>query len=338
MSRGLPYDSDEGRAYAAAITAVMTGEAYAQSARIARDHGGPFAGYEKNREPFLRVMRKHRDAVAEINAEVRAGRSLCRRQAGVGRGGGARRGLRLPQRAGDRAGADRDHRLHDGLRHDRRGARHRAGQVQEARRRRADEDRQRHRADGAREARLHRSRRSRRSSITSTSSETIEGAPFLKDEHLPVFDCAFKAANGERSIHYMGHIRMMGATQPFISGAISKTVNVPREATVEEIEKAYIESWRLGAKAISIYRDGSKRTQPLNTSRAGVADTRNVGRPASADGARGRQGSRQDRRDAEAAEAAGRAQRRSPTSSTSPATRATSPSACSTTGRRARSS
>src|SRR6187401_2209773 len=106
--------------------------------------------------------------------------------------------------------------------------------------------------------------------------ETIEGAPFLKDEHLPVFDCAFKAANGERSIQYMGHIRMVGATQPFISGAISKTVNVPRDATVEDIEKAYVESWRLGAKAISIYRDGSKRTQPLNTSKAQVADTRNV--------------------------------------------------------------
>jgi len=105
---------------------------------------------------------------------------------------------------------------------------------------------------------------------------TIEGAPFLKDEDLPVFDCAFKPAKGERSIHHMGHIKMMGATQPFISGAISKTVNVPREATVEEIERAYIESWRLGAKAISIYRDGSKRTQPLNTSKAGVADTRNA--------------------------------------------------------------
>src|SRR5688572_4168088 len=106
-------------------------------------------------------------------------------------------------------------------------------------------------------------------------NEMIEGAPFLKDEHLPVFDCAFKPANGERSIQYMGHIRMMGATQPFISGAISKTVNVPREATVADIEQAYLESWRLGAKAISIYRDGSKRTQPLNTSKAGVADTRN---------------------------------------------------------------
>jgi ribonucleoside-diphosphate reductase alpha chain len=97
-----------------------------------------------------------------------------------------------------------------------------------------------------------------------------------------VFDCAFKPASGERSIHYMGHIKMMGATQPFISGAISKTVNVPREATVEEIEKAYIESWRLGAKAISIYRDGSKRTQPLNTSKAQVADTRNVDAPGAA--------------------------------------------------------
>jgi ribonucleoside-diphosphate reductase alpha chain len=85
-----------------------------------------------------------------------------------------------------------------------------------------------------------------------------------------VFDCAFKAAKGERSIHYMGHIKMMGATQPFISGAISKTVNVPKDATVEDIEQAYLESWRLGAKAISIYRDGSKRTQPLNTSKAAI--------------------------------------------------------------------
>src|SRR4051812_23163186 len=96
-------------------------------------------------------------------------------------------------------------------------------------------------------------------------NETIEGAPGLKELHLPVFDCAFKAAKGQRSIHYMGHIKMMGATQPFISGAISKTVNVPKEATVEEIMEAYIQSWKLGAKAISIYRDGSKRTQPLNT-------------------------------------------------------------------------
>src|SRR6187401_3307386 len=100
--------------------------------------------------------------------------------------------------------------------------------------------------------------------------EMIEGAPFLKEEHLAVFDCAFKASKGERSIHYMGHIKMMGATQPFISGAISKTVNVPKDATVEDIEQAYLESWRIGAKAVSIYRDGSKRTQPLNTSKAAI--------------------------------------------------------------------
>jgi ribonucleoside-diphosphate reductase alpha chain len=98
-------------------------------------------------------------------------------------------------------------------------------------------------------------------------NETIEGAPGLKESHLPVFDCAFKAAKGQRSIHYMGHIKMMGATQPFISGAISKTVNVPKDATVEDIEQAYLQSWKIGAKAISIYRDGSKRTQPLNTSK-----------------------------------------------------------------------
>jgi ribonucleoside-diphosphate reductase alpha chain len=98
-------------------------------------------------------------------------------------------------------------------------------------------------------------------------NETIEGAPHIKDRDLPVFDCAFKPARGVRSIHYMGHVRMMGAVQPFLSGAISKTVNVPKEATVEEIEQAYIDSWRMGAKAVSIYRDGSKRTQPLNTSK-----------------------------------------------------------------------
>ena len=98
-------------------------------------------------------------------------------------------------------------------------------------------------------------------------NETIEGAPHLKEAHLPVFDCAFKPARGVRSIHYMGHVRMMGATQPFLSGAICKTVNVPKEATVEDIEQAYIDSWRIGAKAVSIYRDGSKRTQPLNTAK-----------------------------------------------------------------------
>jgi ribonucleoside-diphosphate reductase alpha chain len=97
--------------------------------------------------------------------------------------------------------------------------------------------------------------------------ETIEGAPHLKDEHLAVFDCAFKSEKGSRTIQYMGHIKMMGAVQPFISGAISKTINMPTDATVEDIIHAYMESWKLGLKAIAIYRDGSKRTQPLNTSK-----------------------------------------------------------------------
>jgi ribonucleoside-diphosphate reductase alpha chain len=96
--------------------------------------------------------------------------------------------------------------------------------------------------------------------------ETIEGAPHLKDEHIEIFDCAFPPANGKRSIHYMGHIKMMAAVQPFLSGAISKTVNMPTDSTPEEIAKAYIESWRLGLKAVAVYRDGCKRSQPLSTS------------------------------------------------------------------------
>jgi len=101
-------------------------------------------------------------------------------------------------------------------------------------------------------------------------NETIEGAPHVKEPHLAVFDCAFKPARGTRSIHYMGHIKMVGAVQPFLSGAISKTVNVPKDATVEDIQQAYVDAWRLGAKAVSIYRDGSKRTQPLNTSKQAI--------------------------------------------------------------------
>jgi ribonucleoside-diphosphate reductase alpha chain len=97
--------------------------------------------------------------------------------------------------------------------------------------------------------------------------ETIEGAPHLKADHLPVFDCAFKPAKGTRSIHWLGHIKMMGACQPFLSGAISKTVNMPSNASVEDIEKAYVEAWKSGLKAIAVYRDGCKRSQPLNTSK-----------------------------------------------------------------------
>ena len=97
--------------------------------------------------------------------------------------------------------------------------------------------------------------------------EMIEGAPHMREEHLPIFDCAFPPANGKRSIHYMGHIKMMAAVQPFLSGAISKTVNMPTDATPEDISDAYLESWRLGLKAVAVYRDGCKRSQPLSTSK-----------------------------------------------------------------------
>jgi ribonucleoside-diphosphate reductase alpha chain len=273
MSRGLPYDSDEGRAYAAAITAVMTGEAYAQSARIARDHGGPFAGYEKNREPMLRVMRKHRDAVLEINQkhvpnDLFAGAKQAWDEAvELGEDFGYRNAqatvLAPTGTIGfmmdcDTTGVEPDIALVKYKKLVGGGLMKIVNQT----------------VPMALEKLGYTKPEIETIVHYIDEHETIEGAPFLKDEHLAVFDCAFKATMGERSIQYMGHIRMMGATQPFISGAISKTVNVPREATVEDIEKAYLESWRLGAKAISIYRDGSKRTQPLNTSRKGVEDTR----------------------------------------------------------------
>ena len=266
MSRGIPYDSDEGRHWAGALTAIMTGEAYAQSARIARDHGGPFAGYAANREPFLRVMGKHRAALQGINTDhvpetLRAAASRSWDEAvELGEAFGYRNAqatvLAPTGTIGfmmdcDTTGVEPDialvkykklvggglmkivnHTVPMALRH-----------------------------LGYTEAQVD------AIVVYIDEHETIEGAPQLDPKHLAVFDCAFKPARGSRSIHYMGHIKMIGATQPFISGAISKTINVPTDARVEDIEQAYIDAWRLGTKAVSIYRDGSKRTQPLNTSR-----------------------------------------------------------------------
>ena len=266
MSRGLPYDSDAGRDYAAALTAIMTGEAYAQSSRIARDQGGPFSGYEANREPFLRVMRKHRDAVKGINqknvpAELyNAAKQAWDEAVRMGELYGYRNAqatvLAPTGTIGfmmdcDTTGVEPDIALVKYKKLVGGGLMKIVNQTVPMAL-----------------AKLGYSEQQIKAIVDYIDqNETIEGAPELKDEHLPVFDCAFKARKGERSIHYLGHIRMMGATQPFISGAISKTVNVPKEATVEDIMEAYIESWRLGAKAVSIYRDGSKRTQPLNTSK-----------------------------------------------------------------------
>jgi ribonucleoside-diphosphate reductase alpha chain len=266
MSRGLPYDSDAGRDYAASLTALMTGEAYAQSARIARDHGGPFAGYDRNREPFLRVMRKHRDAMRDVNPRnvpsdlYQTAKASWDDAVELGEQFGYRNAqatvLAPTGTIGfmmdcDTTGVEPDIALVKYKKLVGGGLMKIVNQTVPMALRKL----------GYSPAQVE--------AIVDyiDKHETIEGAPGLKESHLPVFDCAFKAAKGNRSIHYMGHIKMMGATQPFISGAISKTVNVPKEATVDEIMQAYIQSWKLGAKAISIYRDGSKRTQPLNTSK-----------------------------------------------------------------------
>jgi ribonucleoside-diphosphate reductase alpha chain len=266
MSRGLPYDSDEGRDYSATITAIMHGEAYAQSARVSRDHGGPFAGYEKNREPFLRVMRKHRAALKDVNrthvpkALYEAARETWDECVDLGE----RHGYRNAQATVlaptgtigfmmdcDTTGVEPDIAL----------VKYKklvGGGLMKIVNNTVPMALQRL---GYTPAQV--------KDIVEyiDENETIEGAPHLKDKHLAVFDCAFKPARGLRSIHYMGHIKMIGAVQPFISGAISKTINVPKDASVAEIEQAYLEAWKLGAKAVSIYRDGSKRTQPLNTSK-----------------------------------------------------------------------
>ncbi len=263
MASGAPYDSDAGRAAAAAITALMTGEAYAMSARIA-GHTGAFAGFEKNREPCLAVLRKHAAAVEHIDETLAPADLVAAAHTSWADA------IRLGEQCGlrnaqvtvlaptgtigfmmdcDTTGIEPDIALVKYKKLVGGGvlkivnntvplALQRLGYSPET---------------------IH--------SILQfvDDLETIEGAPGLKSEHLAVFDCAFKAANGTRSIHYMGHIRMMGAVQPFLSGAISKTVNMPSTATPEDVERAYVEAWKLGLKAIAVYRDGCKRSQPLNT-------------------------------------------------------------------------
>jgi ribonucleoside-diphosphate reductase alpha chain len=272
MSRGLPYDSEAGRDYAAAITAVMHGAAYAQSARIARDHGGPFPGYDKNREPMLRVMRKHRGALRDINrSNVPKDLFECAREiwdecVELGEQHGYRNAQATVLAPTGTIGFMMDC--------DTTGVEPDIALVKYKKL-----------VGGGLMKIVNNTVPMALSKLGYTQAqiaeivayidenETIEGAPHLKEKDLPVFDCAFKPARGSRSIHYMGHIKMMGAVQPFISGAISKTVNVPKAATAEEIEQAYIDAWRIGAKAVSIYRDGSKRTQPLNTSKDKQAAT-----------------------------------------------------------------
>jgi ribonucleoside-diphosphate reductase alpha chain len=263
MALGLPYDSDQGRAVAGALTAQMCGEAYAQSARIAAA-ADPFPGHELNREPMFNVIAMHRAAVREIPADHVPGELLdaARRAWDDAVDLGRRFGYRNAQATViaptgtiafmmdcDTTGIEPDIALvkykklvGGGL------LKIVNGTVPRALRRL-----------GHSQAEI--------DAIVAhiDAHDTVEGAPHLSEEHLPVFDCAFRPLSGSRSIHHMGHIRMMAAVQPFVSGAISKTVNMPKEITPAEIEEAYLTAWRLGLKAIAIYRDGCKRTQPLNT-------------------------------------------------------------------------
>ncbi len=265
MAQGLAYDSEEGRAWAGAITALLCGHAYEVSGEIAQ-RLGPYAGFSKNREPQLHVLRKHRAQVDKINPRLvpqpllQAATRVWDETIRLGEQNGVRNSqVTVLAPTGtiaflmdcDTTGVEPDIALVKYKRLVGGGmlkivnqtvprALKKLGyapQEVEAIVRHIDE------------------------------KETIEGAAGLKPEHLRNFDCAFRPVNGTRSIHYMGHIRMMAAAQPFISGAISKTVNLPQEATVEDICQAYIEAWRLGLKAIAIYRDGSKRVQPLSTAK-----------------------------------------------------------------------
>src|SRR5438067_2225515 len=265
MSMGLAYDSDEGRRYAAGITAIMTGRAYAQSARMA-DVKGAFAEFEANREPMLRVMNKHRSAAydlaidGEAGVVVRAARETWDNAVALGQKHGYRNAQATVLAPTGTIGLMMDCDT-TGIEPDLALVKYKKlvggglfkivnGTVPSALRKL-----------GYREEQV--------KAIVEyiDENDTIEGAPYLKDDDLKVFDCAFKPIKGSRSIAPMGHVRMMAAVQPFISGSQSKTVNLPTEATVEEIGNIYLESWKLGLKCIAIYRDGCKRSQPLSTSR-----------------------------------------------------------------------
>jgi len=266
MAQGLPYDSAGGRAMCGAVTAVMTGAAYRESARIAEVKGA-FDGYAKNREPFLRVMGQHRSAVDQIDGRyvpsdlLKAARQVWDDTISIGSRAGFRNAqvtvLAPTGTIGFMMDCDTT-----GIEPDIALVKYKklvGGGVMKIVNQTVPEALQRLGYDAEQRSRI----------IAYIDQEgTIEGAPGLNPDHLPVFDCAFRPANGTRTIQYMGHIRMMAAAQPFLSGAISKTVNMPADATAEEIGSAYLEAWKVGLKAVAVYRDGCKRTQPLSTSLA----------------------------------------------------------------------
>src|SRR5438552_5119221 len=263
MSMGLAYDSDEGRRFAGGITLIMTGRAFAQSARMAQVKG-PFSEYAKNREPMLRVMEKHRAAAYQLSTSpespdgLQGARETWDEAVKLGRAHGYRNaqatvlaptgtiGLMMDC---DTTGIEPDLALVKYKKLVGGGLLKIVNTTVPAALRKLGYD----------------SKEVKEIVEYIDDNETIEGAPHLADDHLKVFDCAFKPIKGTRSIAPMGHVRMMAAVQPFISGSQSKTVNLPTEATVEEIENVYLESWKLGLKCIAIYRDGCKRSQPLSS-------------------------------------------------------------------------
>lgn len=258
MAQGLPYDSDEGRAQAAAITALMTGQAYATSAKIA-NRVGPFAGFHKDREGMLHVLRMHREEVSKIDASLvseellSAAASAWDEAVELGELYGVRNsqasvlaptgtiGLMMDC---DTTGIEPDLGL---VKHKKLVGGGTMSIVNQT---------------VPRALKVLGYTKAQVDDIVGyiDVEKTILGAPHLKKEHEPVFACSM----GDNAIHYMGHVKMMSAVQPFLSGAISKTVNMPEEATVEDVEQLHIESWKLGLKAVAIYRDNCKVAQPLS--------------------------------------------------------------------------
>jgi ribonucleoside-diphosphate reductase alpha chain len=303
MAAGLPYDSDAGRDYAACVTAIMCGEAYLQSSRIAEQceplapitdpvqtrlgvtaaeamPGAACPGWYINREPFLDVIRMHRASVNNIGS-ARGGTGASPVQAE--RSSAAAQLSELI----DASKACWDEALAHGEKHGYRNSQVTVlaptgtiGFMMDCDTTGIEPDLAlikykklvgggmikivNNTVPGAlfKLGYTHEQTDAIVSYIDATG--TIEGAPHVKDEHLAVFDCSFKPSKGTRSIHYMGHLKMMAAAQPFISGAISKTVNLPNAATVDDISEAYIQAWKLGLKAVAVYRDGCKQSQPLS--------------------------------------------------------------------------
>jgi ribonucleoside-diphosphate reductase alpha chain len=307
MAFGLPYDSDAGRDFAATLTAIMCGEAYLQSARIAEAcpplasatpltasaerEGGACPGYYVNREPFLDVIRMHRAEVNNIGKSRTIGDKT----------------FAVPQ-FDDLLNASKacwDEALAHGEKHGYRNSQVTVlaptgtiGFMMDCDTTGIEPDlalvKYKKLVGGGMIKIVNNTvptalfklgyNNAQVDAIVSyiDATGTIEGAPGVKPEHLAVYDCSFKPAKGTRSIQYMGHVRMMAATQPFLSGAISKTVNLPHDCSLDDIAEAYLESWRLGLKAVAVYRDGSKGAQPLNVSDGAKAkDIKGAGAAAS---------------------------------------------------------